>query len=136
MEKVKEREDRLHNKVIRITKACRPLSSGSLQALNDIDVEFVTKARERLEKLGVEPDVHIEVKEEYYPRHLVDIVPEEEVCIEEVQMNGESSGLSVYVFVLFCFTNMGFAVWPSLITLLQYESPEEVSKISCKCPSL
>ncbi|XP_025415922.1 uncharacterized protein LOC112687435 isoform X4 [Sipha flava] len=88
MEKVKEREDRLHNKVIRITKACRPLSSGSLQALNDIDVEFVTKARERLEKLGVEPDVHIEVKEEYYPRHLVDIVPEEEVCIEEVQMNG------------------------------------------------
>lgn len=136
MEKVRERENRLHNKVIRITKACRPLSSGSLQALNDIDAEFVTKARERLEKLGVEPDVHIEVKEEYYPRHLVDIVPEEEVCIEEVQMNGESSGLSVYVFVLFCFTNMVFAVWPSLITLLRYESAEEVSKISCKCPSL
>lgn len=136
MEKVKEREDRLHNKVIRITKACRPLSSGTLQALNDIDAEFVTKARERLEKLGVEPDVHIEVKEEYYPKHFVDIVPEEEVCIEEVQMNGESSGLSVYVFVLVCFTNMVFAVWPSLITLLQYESAEEISKISCKCPSL
>lgn len=136
MEKVKERENRLHNKVIRITKAYRPLSSGSLQALNDIDAEFVTKARERLEKLGVEPDVHIEVKEEYYPRHLVDIVPEEEVCIEEVQMNGESSGLSVYVFVLFCFTNTVFAVWPSLITLLRYRSAEEVSKISSKCPSL
>lgn len=100
MEKVKERENRLHNKVIRITKACRPLSSGSLQALNDIDAEFVTKARERLEKLGVEADVQIEVKEEFYPKHLVDIVPEEEVCIEEVQMNGESSGLEC---VRFCF---------------------------------
>lgn len=118
MEKVKEREDRLHNKVIRITKASRPLSSGTLQALNDIDTEFVTRARERLEKLGVEADVK-EAKEEYYPKHLVDIVPEEEVCIEEVQVNGESSGLSVYVFcfffVLFCFTNTVFAVWPSLI---------------------
>lgn len=140
MEKVKERENRLNNKVIRITKAYRPLSSGSLQSLNDIDAEFVSKARERLEKLGVEADVQIEVKEEYYPKHLVDIVPEEEVCIEEVQMNGESSGLGVrvcvYVFVLFCFTNTVFAVWPSLITLLRYESAEEVSKISSKCLSL
>lgn len=140
MEKVKERENRLNNKVIRITKAYRPLSSGSLQSLNDIDAEFVSKARERLEKLGVEADVQIEVKEEYYPKHLVDIVPEEEVCIEEVHMNGESSGLGVrvcvYVFVLFCFTNTVFAVWPSLITLLRYESAEEVSKISSKCPSL
>jgi len=102
MEKVKERENRLHNKVIRITKASRPLSSGTLQALNDIDVEFMTKARERLEKLGVESDVdNIEVKyDEYYPKHLVEIVPEEEVCIEEVHMiNGESSGLRVYIFV-------------------------------------
>ncbi|XP_029346677.1 uncharacterized protein LOC100167639 isoform X13 [Acyrthosiphon pisum] len=88
MEKVKERENRLQNKVIRITKASRPLSSGTLQSLNDIDAEFVTKARERLDKLGVEADVHIEVKDEYYPKHLVDIVPEEEVCIEEVHMNG------------------------------------------------
>eukprot|EP00102_Acyrthosiphon_pisum_P023776 XP_016660986.1 PREDICTED: uncharacterized protein LOC100167639 isoform X4 [Acyrthosiphon pisum] len=87
MEKVKERENRLQNKVIRITKASRPLSSGTLQSLNDIDAEFVTKARERLDKLGVEADVHIEVKDEYYPKHLVDIVPEEEVCIEEVHMN-------------------------------------------------
>lgn len=101
MEKVKERENRLHNKVIRISKASRPLSSGTLQALNAIDTEFVTKARERLEKLGVEADVDsIEMKDdEYYPKHLVDIVPEEEVCIEEVQMNGESSGLSVYTFL-------------------------------------
>lgn len=119
MEKVKERENRLNNKVIRITKSSRPLSSGTLQALNDIDAEFVTKARERLEKMGVETDIDIEVQEEYYPKHLEDIVPEEEVCIEEVQMNGESSGLSVYVFVLFGFTNTVFAVWPSLITLLQ-----------------
>ncbi|XP_015376235.1 PREDICTED: uncharacterized protein LOC107170575 isoform X3 [Diuraphis noxia] len=88
MEKVKEREIRLQNKVIRITKASRPLSSGTLQSLNDIDAEFVTKARERLDKLGVEADVHVEVKDEYYPKHLVDIVPEEEVCIEEVHMNG------------------------------------------------
>ncbi|XP_026805418.1 uncharacterized protein LOC113548641 isoform X3 [Rhopalosiphum maidis] len=87
MEKVKERENRLQNKVIRITKASRPLSSGTLQSFNDIDAEFVTKARERLDKLGVEADVHIEVKDEYYPKHLVDIVPEEEVCIEEVHMN-------------------------------------------------
>jgi hypothetical protein len=101
MEKVKERENRLQNKVIRITKASRPLSSGTLQSLNDIDAEFVTKARERLDKLGVEADVHIEVKDEYYPKHLVDIVPEEEVCIEEVHMNGESSGLRVCV--RFCF---------------------------------
>lgn len=118
MEKVKERENRLHNKVIRITKASRPLSSGTLQVLNDIDAEFVTKARERLEKLGVETDVDsIEVKDEYYPKHLVDIVPEEEVCIEEVQMNGESSELSVCIrfCFLFCFTNIVFAVWPSLI---------------------
>lgn len=104
MEKVKERENRLHNKVIRITKASRPLSSGTLQVLNDIDAEFVTKARERLEKLGVGADVDsIEVKDEYYPKHLVDIVPEEEVCIEEVQMNGESSGLSVCTFLFFFF---------------------------------
>ncbi|CAH1735981.1 unnamed protein product [Aphis gossypii] len=88
MEKVKERENRLQNKVIRITKSSRPLSSGTLQSLNDIDAEFVTKARERLDKLGVEADVHIELKDEYYPKHLVDIVPEEEVCIEEVHMNG------------------------------------------------
>jgi len=101
MEKVKEREIRLQNKVIRITKASRPLSSGTLQSLNDIDAEFVTKARERLDKLGVEADVHIEVKDEYYPKHLVDIVPEEEVCIEEVHMNGESSELRVCV--RFCF---------------------------------
>lgn len=119
MEKVKERENRLNNKVIRITKASRPLSSGTLQALSDIDAEFVSKARERLEKLGVETDVNIEVNEEYYPKHLVDIVPEDEVCIEEVQMNGESSELSVCVFVLFCLTNTVFAVWPSLIRLLR-----------------
>lgn len=137
MEKVKERENRLQNKVIRITKASRPLSSGTLQSLNDIDAEFVTKARERLDKLGVEADVHIEVKDEYYPKHLVDIVPEEEVCIEEVHMNGESSGLRVCVrfCFIFFFTNTVFAVWPSLITLLRYESAEEISKISCKCPS-
>jgi len=98
MAKVREREDRLHNKVIRITKAGggRPLSSGSLlPALNDVDAEFLTKARERLEKLGVGADVEIEVKEQYYPKHLVDIVPENEVCIEEVLMNGESSVLDV-----------------------------------------
>lgn len=118
MEKVKERENRLHNKVIRITKASRPLSSGTLQALNDIDAEFLSKARERLEKLGVDPDVNIELKDNrYYPKHLVDIVPEDEVCVEEVQMfNGESSELSVrvcvcvYVLVLFYFTNTVFAV--------------------------
>lgn len=103
MEKVKERENRLHNKVIRITKSSRPLSSGSLPALNDVDAEFLTKARERLEKLGVGADVEIQVKEEYYPRHLVDIVPEDEVCVEEVQMNGESSGLGVCGFLFFGF---------------------------------
>lgn len=135
MEKVKERENRLHNKVIRITKASRPLSSGSLQAFNDVDAEFLTKARERLEKLGFEADVDIVVNDEYYPRHLVDIVPEDEVCIEEVHMNGESSGFGVctvfFLFLcLFFFINTVFAVWPSLITLLRYESAEGISKIS------
>jgi len=106
MEKVKERENRLQNKVIRITKASRPLSSGTLQALNDIDAEFLTKARERLEKLGVESGVDVDGlrDDEYYPKHLVDIVPAEEVCIEEVQMiNGELSGLTVYLRFLFYF---------------------------------
>lgn len=134
MEKVKERENRLHNKVIRITKASRPLSSGSAQTLNDVDAEFLTKARERLEKLGFEADVDIVVNNEYYPRHLVDIVPEDEVCIEEVHMNGESSGLvvcTVFFDFFFCyFANTVFEEWPSLITLLRYESVEEMSKIS------
>lgn len=103
MEKVKERENRLHNKVIRITKASRPLSSGSLQALNDVDAEFLIKARERLEKLGFEADVDIVVNDEYYPKHLVDIVPEDEVCIEEMHKNGESSGLGVYTVFFFRF---------------------------------
>lgn len=115
MKKVKERENRVHNKVIRITKAGRPLSSGSLQALNDIDAEFVTRARERLEKLGVEEAVVNETKEEYYyyPKHLVDIVPEEEVCVEEVLVNGESSGLRVYGL---CFS---FFVFVLLTRFLQ-----------------
>lgn len=105
MEKVRERENRLQNKIIRITKAGRPLSSGTLQALNDIDAEFLIKARERLEKLGVESGVDADGlrSDEYYPKHLVDIVPAEEVCIEEVQMiNGELIGLTVYLRFL-CF---------------------------------
>lgn len=107
MEKVKERENRLHNKVIRITKPCgRPLSSSSssLSSFADIDAEFLSKARQRLEKLGVRANGNIEVNDDrdYYPRHLVDIVPEEEVCIEEVHMNGEWVSAE-WVFFVFCF---------------------------------
>ncbi|XP_050429505.1 uncharacterized protein LOC126838814 isoform X8 [Adelges cooleyi] len=91
MEKVKERERRLNNKVIRITRPGRPLSSSYGTQL-DVDAEFVAKARERLEKLGVDTtDMEfVEPKHDQngYPRHLMDIVPEDEVCIEEVRMSG------------------------------------------------
>ncbi|XP_050535771.1 uncharacterized protein LOC126902485 isoform X4 [Daktulosphaira vitifoliae] len=94
MEKVKERENRLNNKVIRITKPGRPLSSSSYGSQLDVDTEFVTKARERLEKLGVDTtdvmfvETRNDSQNDEYPKHLVDIVPEDEVCIEEVKLNG------------------------------------------------
>lgn len=99
MDKVRERENRLRNKVIRITTNAAGRSAPAPRTFFDVDAEFLTKARQRLDKLGVFVDDSADDRRyrDYdgyyydYPKHLADIVPADEVCVEEVRtVNGES----------------------------------------------